>query len=1532
MALNVGELFAALSFKVDDSGAKKFDRQYDDAQAKARKKVEAQLGAHVDPKGFAAYHEALDRVEQRAKRKEAYRVALGVDFDPRAFAASERALQRHEREAKRAQASTKSFSDEIHGLNVRLPQTAGLMAAVKPAALITGLGLAAQAASAATAGAVALGSALAPLGGAMAAYPALGSAAAQALGVFKLATSNVFEAVGGLNQKLDTNAKAFKELDPQAQKLARHLDQLKAPLRDLQRVAQRGLFPGLEEGIQAASRNLPVFSHIVADTSRAMGAFAQRAGEMIGSRAWGRDFETQGRRNVLWMERGGNIALRFADSLRNVTLAAGPLVNWMTLGAERLARLVDQQVASGRESGKLAHFFDETRIAISRVVRIGADLAVAFWNIGRAGKPLGDEILVNLVKAADQFRRWTDSARGQNAIKKWFEDARPAVFELGRLVRDAGIAFLRLGRGDQVAPLLHAVRVDLLPAFAKLTDQTTRSFGPPLIEAIKQVALLFTHMGGTSGPLTQTIILVGRIAGALNRLLDRFPALNSAMVTIAGIGGLAKVLGITSAIGGVSRLITQLRLARATALLLQGAEAGAGAAAGGAAASAAGGAAAGATARQAAQAARTIPTWAKVAGAIAGVGLALSRINRSDTIRSDRISSVGAAINAFNRQLDRLNRLGDTRGADRLADQFFKLTDAAGKFKGSARDVQRLTDAAKALADEGGTTERTLHRALDQSAAHFADFRKTGSDNIHGIRTATADNMHFIRRVLNDDSSAGKEALAKNFRLARTAIRQSMNDGKISVRQGLAEIQRLMRAELRTYGLSGGQITSYLRSSGHGSGNEAAGGGHQRGGFVRRLARGGMFLGGPGLVSDDIVPIGDNAVAALGEYLTEGAGGKRAVLNRHHQPVVRLALAAGGYPGLEQGVDLDTIEQAMAPLGGLHRLFQSITRPHMLARGGPVQRFAAGGLQSAVASLAHRLEQMFGLVITSTTGGQHAPGSYHYQGLAADLGGSSSAMTRAAEWIKSSGVYRSLLEGIHNPNLAVKNGRLFGGAGPFGGVWANHANHIHVALRALGAMAGASNIRAPQTTLPGALGGVVQGALNAAARGANARVEQIAGTLGGGDISDVGGASGPNVGLAQSMAAARGWTGAQWNALRSLWTQESGFRTTATNRSSGAYGIPQALPGSKMASAGSDWRTNPATQIRWGLDYIAGRYGSPAGAWAHEQRFNWYRRGGVLRRFAPGGPVNYAPHDLNDPRLSGKRLSIRALNHTQTDRVGEYNRIIAKIADDQKVYGQRERLYNMTDEKLLDDQGNVDEAAVKHRAGELLNLRKISQRIYDAEKRARLIAQRVVKSYQTIIGRLSGSLKHAKKKDRAGIQSQIKGYQGKLGEWRSTLHDLGFDVEDRRLDLLEVSNEYATVTGTQPNVTADAGVADTTGAADADLQARVDQLTALAQEATANLARSQQTIAAFGSSGTLTPVVTRTRTRRRWARRRSRRPSDGRRSAGAGPGRRNDRLPEHQLSVHTPPSTRRKPSGSAYAVSGMALQPTIQTTRASAGI
>jgi hypothetical protein len=94
--------------------------------------------------------------------------------------------------------------------------------------------------------------------------------------------------------------------------------------------------------------------------------------------------------------------------------------------------------------------------------------------------------------------------------------------------------------------------------------------------------------------------------------------------------------------------------------------------------------------------------------------------------------------------------------------------------------------------------------------------------------------------------------------------------------------------------------------------------------------------------------------------------------------------------------------------------------------------------------------------------------------------------------------------------------------------------------------------------------------------------------------------------FASVLVSRRLWSPDQFRCLDSLWTRESNWNHRAYNRWSGAYGIPQALPGHKMGLAGWDWRFNPQTQIRWGLRYIKGRYGSPCGAWGHFRSHNWY--------------------------------------------------------------------------------------------------------------------------------------------------------------------------------------------------------------------------------------------------------------------------------------------------------------------------------------
>lgn len=182
----------------------------------------------------------------------------------------------------------------------------------------------------------------------------------------------------------------------------------------------------------------------------------------------------------------------------------------------------------------------------------------------------------------------------------------------------------------------------------------------------------------------------------------------------------------------------------------------------------------------------------------------------------------------------------------------------------------------------------------------------------------------------------------------------------------------------------------------------------------------------PGLAGGGIIPgqgLQDNQLimAAPGE----------GILNRHQMPVVDWALRASG-----------------AMQGGLNQLWSQISTPHYMAKGGAVNLYGhPGNIGGPLRSLIGLMEGKFpGLSVTATTDGTHVPGSYHYKGEAVDMAGSAGLMRAASEYVKSSGLYKKLLEGIHNPNLGVKNGQLVNGSSVFSSVWAGHANHIHLAI------------------------------------------------------------------------------------------------------------------------------------------------------------------------------------------------------------------------------------------------------------------------------------------------------------------------------------------------------------------------------------------------------------------------------------------------------------------------------------------------------
>jgi hypothetical protein len=362
----------------------------------------------------------------------------------------------------------------------------------------------------------------------------------------------------------DAFAAKMGQLSPAAQKFVRTLIGLQPRIDELKASTAENLFPGVERGIDAAMENFGPFQRVLNGTSRTLGNLAERAGEFVGSKGFGRDFEKIGNTNNRVLDRMGRSGINLAAALTDIMVAARPLTNWVSKSILGWTQHTRAQAQAGRESGKLTEFFESTREVTEKVFSILGHVGHALWNIIKLGKPLGDEILDRLDEGAENLERWTESTRGKNSIREYFRDIRGPLFEAGRLLRDMLGVFLRLGTQPGLEKLLHNLRVRLLPVFEEVVGSTTEAFGPRLIDLLTELLLLLGKLAGASGPLTLWVDGMTMAAKFLNKLFDTVPGLRSLTVTMIGFAAVLKALSFAAAITGLSRLIGLQRTLRGT--------------------------------------------------------------------------------------------------------------------------------------------------------------------------------------------------------------------------------------------------------------------------------------------------------------------------------------------------------------------------------------------------------------------------------------------------------------------------------------------------------------------------------------------------------------------------------------------------------------------------------------------------------------------------------------------------------------------------------------------------------------------------------------------------------------------------------------------------------------------------------------------------------------------------------------------------------------------------------------------------------
>ena len=1168
---------------------------------------------------------ALRRIELQARKTDSALRGAGKSMDTMTQSKTIRNMERMDRQMQNLERDSggleKQFNrtekaggllnDRLVTLGARLAAIARIMALLKWPVLIAGAGLAAQGIGALAGAVVGLLPPLADLSALGAALPAtllgIGGAAFTA----QFALKGVSEALGG-------NKEAMKELTPQAREFVRELKGLQPVVDRLRGAAQRGMFPGLTRGVQQlAQRGAPTAQRLMGRFGREVGGAAEQAAGRLTRPGTLADIDVLGRQGARIFNRMVRGALNLADAIRNIAIAARPFTEWLSNTLLTWTRLIRETTRHGRETGKLRDFFERARKTLEQLFRIAGNLWNTFRGILRAARPLSEFILDFFEGATEKWESFTNSQRGQARMRRWFNAIRPPLKEFFGLIGDIFKVWVDLterggGRRGALTRSLRGLR-DIARPLGKLLGDAAEALGPSFIDALGEFVELMGNLPWR--PMEKVFQFLSWSLDKVNKLIEKVPILGEVLSVLVAGGAIAKLMGGGGGGGGalggglLERLtslgggLLQRRggkvgkvggaLSRATAVPVWVVNMGAGGL--GVPGPGGGGGGGGGWRSRVGRFAKTWGRALRIGGPVAaagGLAWLYSEVNKDLPTGAGSAGGGRAAptVRAHRGRPDPTvtPREAFTRVPDMPPGSGVRPTPSQSGFGGWI-DIAKKYSATRMKDESAAAT--AVSRAHRREGRSHEKLREQQDKTKKNVRETTDDMTERTRRA-TERSENRLEELRKAFNRKTADMKQVTNRGFSKIEQDM--LRYLSRIQGKnapgTTGLTPGPS-----------------------GQLRPGAKG-VRVPGHGL--RDTVPVAPGAIAAPGEL----------IVNRHTERDHDRDAQQAGLPSLAQRVREEKRPHS-APLDrAMHGRY---ARRH--AYGGRVVAFQRGGIvpipgqpgesiHSSIVNQVVRLANRYRLTITdgyAPTG--HAASGEHPLGLAIDAvpgpGGSWDLVDALAHWAEPS------------PNQPRAPFRWVGYDGD-----ANHGrgNHLHLSwshsggqLGAMGSLAGLGPT--PRIKMPraydggrGLRGQTSRAALRRVRRRAQRRINREFGSAAGaGDLGA--GVSGSNQQMGLQMMMRMGFPRSQWPALKELWTRESGWSHTVSNPSSGAHGIPQSLPASKMASEGADYMSNPKTQIAWGLKYIKGRYGTPSAALAFHDSHNWYGQGGRIPWFAAGG-------------------------------------------------------------------------------------------------------------------------------------------------------------------------------------------------------------------------------------------------------------------------------------------------------------------------
>jgi hypothetical protein len=448
-------------------------------------------------------------------------------------------------EMKETRRHARGLGDELRTVGNTLRAVGTITRAMRWPAMIAGVGGLTQAVAGLAGGIATLIPGLIQAGGAAIGLVPIYGGLAGALGTTMLAFQGVSEAMGG-------NKEALKRLTPEARAFVETLKDAQKEMRGVQRVAQRELFPSLERSLSMLMRQRTAIREMVRQQAADTGNLAVFATRRVTEPGFMRELvalSDQSARAFGDVARGGVL---FAQALVHVTRAAAPFTDWIGKTVFHLGQMAEKQAYVRSQTGELTAMFDRSRVRLEQFGRIAQDVFGAVTATMRGATGTGDDFWKQIERGADRWERWANSFRGQNEMRRFFNDLRPVVKETVLLVGALAQGLASIGRGPEGATMLRELRL-AVPDLAEGIRTITSQLGPTVVGTLGDFVGLIAELAKQGGPLGAFVGVLGDAASAATDLLQAIGPLGHAIVYGLGAAMLMRRVDALQKLAGAIR-------------------------------------------------------------------------------------------------------------------------------------------------------------------------------------------------------------------------------------------------------------------------------------------------------------------------------------------------------------------------------------------------------------------------------------------------------------------------------------------------------------------------------------------------------------------------------------------------------------------------------------------------------------------------------------------------------------------------------------------------------------------------------------------------------------------------------------------------------------------------------------------------------------------------------------------------------------------------------------------------------------------